>query len=102
MRYRVIFRPEAHLEALSAAEYIAREASPEMAARWYDALEQAIASLETMPARCEHARERLGVPGIDLRQLVFYSHRLIFVIRGEEVHVLHVRHTAQDNLRQIE
>jgi plasmid stabilization system protein ParE len=101
MRYRVIFRPEAHLEALGAAEYIACEASPEIAARWYEALEHAIASLETMPARCEYARERSGVTGIDLRQLVFHSHRLIFVIRDQEVHVLHVRPTAQDSVRDI-
>lgn len=102
MRYRVIFRPEAHNEALAAAAYIAAEASPEMAARWYAGLELAIASLETMPSRCERARESTAFPGTDLRQRVFHSHRLIFAIRGEDVHVLHVRHTAQDNLRRLE
>ena len=73
-----------------------------MPARWYEALERAISSLETMPARCEHARERSRTHGIDIRQLVFYSHRLIFLVRGADVHVLHVRHTAQDNIRELE
>jgi plasmid stabilization system protein ParE len=95
MRYSVIFRPEAREEALAAADYIALSGSPEGALRWYEGLEAAIRSLESMPARCVYAREREAFPGIELRQLMYESHRLIFVIRDREVHVLHVRHAAQ-------
>ncbi len=97
MRYTVIFRAEARDEALDAADYIAEHGSHEAALRWYEGLEAAIRSLETMPAHCPHARERDAFPGIELRQLLFGSHRLIFTIRAREVHVLHIRHAAQAN-----
>ncbi len=96
MRYRVVFRPEARQEALDAAAYIAASGSNDAALRWYDGLEDAIASLSTMPARFGYAREHGAIPGVELRQLVYKSHRLIFTIRDGVVHVLHVRHTAMD------
>ncbi|MBN8597621.1 MAG: type II toxin-antitoxin system RelE/ParE family toxin [Planctomycetes bacterium] len=97
MRYKVLFRPEARDEAIDAADYIGAHGSPEAALRWYDGLEIAIASLETMPARCGLAREHGAFPGVELRQLVYKSHRLIFTIRSTQVHVLHVRHVAREN-----
>lgn len=95
MRYKVMFRAEARDEALDAADYIAQNASPEIALSWYEGLEAAIASLADMPARCAYARENEAFPNVELRQLVFKSHRLIFTIRGDEVHVLHVRQVAR-------
>jgi plasmid stabilization system protein ParE len=97
MKYSVVFRVEARDEALAAAEYIAEHASPEVAGRWYEALEAAIKSLATMPRRCPLAREHGSLAGVELRQLVVHSHRLIFTIRASEVHVLHVRHAACEN-----
>lgn len=98
MRYRVIFRPEARDEALDAAGFIAENGSPETALQWYEGLEAAISSLESMPARCGYAREHEAFPGVELRQLVYKSHRLIFTIRESEVHVLHVRHIARADI----
>ena len=98
MKYKVVFRAEARDEAVEAAGYIADQGYPETALRWYDGLEEAIASLASMPARCPHAREHGLIPHVELRQLIFKSHRLIFTIRGDEVHVLHVRHVARENL----
>jgi plasmid stabilization system protein ParE len=95
VRYKVIFRHEARDEALDAADYIAEHGSPEAALRWYEGLEAAIASLELMPSRCERAREDAAFADVELRQLVYKSHRLIFVIRKREVHVLHVRHVGR-------
>lgn len=101
MRYTVIFRPEARDEALDAADYIAAHGSPEIALRWYKGLEAVIASLAEMPASHGYAREHGAFPRVELRQVVFKSHRLIFIIRGEEVHVLHIRHVARANLDDI-
>lgn len=98
MRFKVIFRPEARDEALGAADYIAAHGSPDAALTWYEGLCAAIASLEVMPAKCGLAREHAAFPAADLRQLIYASHRLIFTIRGREVHVLHVRHVARDDL----
>ena len=101
MRYTVIFRPEARYEALEVANYIAEHGSPEIALRWYEGLEAAVGSLAETPASHGYAREHGAFPGVELRQLVFKSHRLIFTIRDEEVHVLHIRHVARANLEDI-
>lgn len=98
MPYKVIFRAEARDEALDAADYLAEHGSPEIALRWYEGLEAAIASLAEMPARCGYARENEAFAKVELRQMVFKSHWLVFTIRGDEVHVLHVRHVARTNL----
>lgn len=101
MPYKVIFRAAARDEALDAADYLAEHGSPEIALRWYEGLEAAIASLADMPARCGYARENEAFAKVELRQIVFKSHRLIFTIRGDEVHVLHVRHVARANLGDL-
>lgn len=101
MRYKVIFRPEARDEALDAADYIAEQGAPEIALQWYQGLEAAIGSLESMPARFGYAREHEAFPGVELRQLVYNSHRLIFTIRENAVHVLHVRHVARANIESL-
>jgi plasmid stabilization system protein ParE len=98
VRHTVIFRQEARDEAIDAAAYIADNGSSEAALSWYEGLEAAVASLESMPSRCGYARERDAFPNIELRQLIYKSHRLIFAIRGKHVHVLHVRHVAQANI----
>lgn len=97
MKYRVVFRDEARDEALAAADYIAAHSSVAAAGRWYSALGKAIASLSVMPRRCSPAREQPAHPGAELRQLIFKSHRLVVTIRGNQVHVLHVRHAARSN-----
>jgi plasmid stabilization system protein ParE len=101
VRYKVTFRPEAREEALDAADYIAEHGAPEIALQWYEGLEAAVGSLESMPARCGYAPEHEAFPGIELRQLVYHSHRLIFTIRENEVHVLHVRHVARANVESL-
>jgi plasmid stabilization system protein ParE len=101
VRYVVIFRPEARDEAIEAARRIAAEGFPDTARRWYEGLEQAVASLSSMPRRCPRAREQAAYPRVELRQLLFRSHRLIFTVRGREVHVLHERHVVRANLRSL-
>lgn len=100
-KYAVIFRSEARDEAVEAAGYIADRGYPQAAASWYKALEQSVASLASMPSSHPYAREHGSVSGVELRQLLFQSHRLIFTIRGQEVHVLHVRHVARENVEDL-
>lgn len=98
MRFRVVYRRIAETNAADAAHYIAVNGSMERALRWFDGLEAAIESLAEMPRRFGAAREQPAVPGIDLRQMPYKSHRVIYMVREHEVHILHVRHTAQDEL----
>ena len=92
MNYRVEVDPDVRQQMIDAARYIARTA-PLNAQRWYEGLEAAIQSLKQMPAACALARENDAFD-IELRQLVYKSHRIIFTIRDDIVRVLHVRHTA--------
>lgn len=101
MTYRIILRKEALEEALEAADYIAEHGSPEIAVAWYEGLEGAITSLGEFPHRCHYARENECFPGVELRQRLFNSHRLIYAVRGEEVHILHIRHVHQDSLDEL-
>lgn len=101
MSFDVVLRPAALDEALEAAEYIAANASKEAAERWYGGLERALESLSRMPSRCAYAREHGLIAGVELRQLVYHSHRLVFTIRGRTVHVLHIRHVARDRLDEL-
>lgn len=101
MSYKVIFRPEARDEAIEAASYIAEHASAKTALQWYEGLESAIESLATMPLRCPLARESDAFPGVELRQIIFKSHRLIFTVKKHTVHILHVRHAARDDIEDL-
>lgn len=93
--YEVLFDPHAQEEALDAAHYIARF-SPRNAAKWYSGLEKVLDSLTTMPARCSRARESETL-GVEVRQYIYHSHRIIFRIeeRAGIVRILHIRHAAQ-------
>ncbi len=80
-------------EALAAADWIAKS-SPMAAAEWYLGLEEAIESLADMPTRCPIAADT-GTSGTGVRQLLFGSHRILFVIRANSEYVVHVRHAAR-------
>jgi len=44
---------------------------------------------------CANENERFAE---ELRQLIYKPYRIIFTIRNQEVHVLHVRHSAMEDL----
>lgn len=82
---------------LEAFDWI-RERAPDAAVRWYDALENALQSLGQFPERCALAAENDAFEE-EIRQLLFGkdhgTYRVLFTVRGDEVHVLHFRHTAR-------
>ncbi len=98
MVYRLVYRIAAQEEAANAASYIADLGSLEKALEWFDGLEAAVASLTEMPRRFGFAREHALMRGVELRQMSYKSHRVIYAVLRDELHVLHVRHTARDNL----
>jgi len=93
MKYVVIIQPRAESDIDQAAEWIAQD-SPTNAARWYDGLTKAIFSLQDFPARCSVAPENGTFPGV-IRQLLYGSYRILFTVKDDAVHVLHVRHGAR-------
>ena len=99
MNFDIVVAPPAVVEIAEAAQFITERGYPQTADRWIDAIYETIASLRSSPHRCPLARED-EVFTEELRQLIYKSHRIIFTIRGQTVHVLHVRHAAMDNFRR--
>ncbi len=57
-------------------------------------MQGAIGTLREFPFSCPFAPESVYFDR-EVRQILFYSHRVLFVVDGEEVAVLHVRHAAR-------
>jgi plasmid stabilization system protein ParE len=59
---------------------------------------RALASLETFPRRHPMAREAALFEQVVLRQMVHGSIRVLYVVREDEVVVLHARHASRQDL----
>ena len=94
MTFVVVVEEQAAQDITAYAEWMVSQGSPLNAARWMDGIEDAMASLSTMPERCGHAPESETLGG-GIRQLIFKSHRILFVVEDARVHVLHIRHGAR-------
>lgn len=94
---RVVIQPQAANDIAQHVAWIESEGSPEGALRWLVAVESAIESLRSYPERCGLAAEAETV-GVEVRQLLLGSHRILFVIEKSEVHVLTVRHGARRSI----
>ncbi len=97
MKYRVLIQAAAQKDIETAYAWLAKQ-SPGAAARWYNGLAEAICSLADMPRRCTLAPEDDAF-AVEIRQLLYGRragrYRILFTIRGREVHILHVRHGAR-------
>ena len=72
-----------------------RNPGSEYPGRWYFGIRAAIRDLATSAPECGLAYEdRFFAETI--RQRLFDSYKILFVIREDHVHVLHIRHQAQD------
>ena len=97
MKYRVVLQPGAEADIGEAFAYL-RARAPEAAERWLRGLYASVETLETIPTRCGLARENDAFRD-QIRQLLYgkrqHKYRILFTVRGGEVHVLHVRHGAR-------
>jgi plasmid stabilization system protein ParE len=102
MTYHVIIQPQAEAE-IEAAYLWKRDNAPQAAARWFTGIIEAINSLDQFPGRCPLAPENEHFTQ-DIRQLLSGQrhdvYRILFTIEGNTVHVLHVRHGAQQYLTE--
>jgi plasmid stabilization system protein ParE len=101
MTYQVVVQPSAQAEMEAAYEWTA-ERAPMSAARWYNGLIDALRSLADNPERCPLAPENECFPE-EIRNLIYSkrrnAYRIIFTIRSDMVHVLHVRRGARQVLK---
>jgi plasmid stabilization system protein ParE len=101
MKYRVEITSEAEAEIREAYLWIHRD-SPANATRWRQGLLQAVRSLSQHPTRCPLAPESEHFKQ-EIRQLLYGRrggvYRVLFVIEGQAVYILHVRHAAREYLQ---
>lgn len=104
MTYQVILQPRAEREIREAALWIREQAkSPTPALRWARSIRAKIETLKKSPHRCPVDPDSAAY-GEEVRVLLFGRrpgvYRILFAIRGDVVHVLTVRHSARQSLRE--
>jgi plasmid stabilization system protein ParE len=104
MIHRVEVSQTAKRDAAQAFEWL-RERSPAHATKWFNGLADAVAGLAVMPKRWGLARESRHFDE-DIRQALYGRrggvYRILFVVRGDVVHVIHIRHAARPELSPAE
>lgn len=99
MNYSVLLQPRANRDALRQAQYIALT-SARAANEWLKDFDAALDTLAIFPERCAlaHESKKLNKP---VRELLFGKRegkrRILFVIEGDTVRVIAVRHSAQSD-----
>jgi plasmid stabilization system protein ParE len=104
MTYRVIIQPRAEREIQTAARRAFTESkSRTKALRWVRTIRTKIETLKKNPRRCPVDADS-EVYGEQVRVLLAGKrpgvYRVLFAIRSDEVHVLTVRHSARQSLRE--
>jgi len=98
MTYRVILSPDAETDLRAAYRYI-RSQAPRAAREWIRRARQSVRSLARHPERCPLAPESVLFDE-PIRELLFGTgnrgtYRFLFVVLGQSVYVLHVRHGSR-------
>lgn len=92
---RVEISAEAKREADAILQWLLAQHAGDTGVQWFLRLEDAIATLATLPQRCSLAPENARFP-FEVRQLLYgrkpHVYRILFTIEGETVNVLHIRH----------
>jgi plasmid stabilization system protein ParE len=102
MKYTVVLSPEAVREIRHSFHWWAAHRSQQQAIRWHKACIRALRSLQSNPQRWPLSREAPAFPfpirdrhfGIGRRP----THRIVFRVVVNEVHVLLLRHVAQRDI----
>jgi plasmid stabilization system protein ParE len=102
MKFAVIIEPPAERDIRQTVSWWSEHRSTEQAKSWYERIYPAIATLAEQPDRCPVAAETDLVES-GLRQMHFgigrrATHRIVFTMTGSEVHILRIRHSAQQSL----
>lgn len=101
MKHQVRLSERAEQDVEQALRWFHEQKATAAGGRWYAQLLARIDTLETQPGRCPLADEAVEI-GLELRELLFGRrrgiYRILFEIRGREVHILRIRHTARDAL----
>lgn len=90
--YKINIKPTAEKDLEQRYLQIADE-SPENALNWYLDIIEAIEKLDLMAERCPIAPEDIDLQ-LGIRHLILGNYRVLYRINGQQVDVLHIRHSA--------
>ena len=104
MTYRVIIQPRAEREIREAPHWVLEQSKSRVTTlRWVRSIRAKIETLKTSPQRCPVDPDS-EVYGEEVRVLLAGKqpgiYRVLFAIRQDKVHVLTVRHSARQSLRE--
>jgi toxin ParE1/3/4 len=101
MTFRVEITKEAEHDAEGILDWLILQQAGETGLRWFQRLNEAIASLATFPGRCPLAPENKDFP-FEVRHLLYGSrphvYRVIFKVEGETVYILRIRHGRRQSI----
>jgi len=100
MKFRVKVLPRAQQDIAEIYDFIANvQCQPLVAARWVDGIQAAIDSLATRPRRGKVVPEQalLG-SDVELHQILFHHHRIIYTVEPGLVQVVHIRRGSRRGL----
>lgn len=90
-KYTVTFHPDAEQDVLTSYEWGCRAWGEKQAQQWVRELHHAIKKrLSAFPESCPLAPESEEL-GVLVRQFVMQRYRVLFIVKGKQVVVLHVR-----------
>ena len=102
--WEIIIESPASTDIDEAHDWIA-DRDKDAADRWFEAIYDTIATLQSFPERCPLAPENKFF-AFEIRELLHgrrqHKYRILFTVAGNRVHVLHVRHGARLWLGQAE
>ena len=102
MAFRVEITEDAESDGKGILEWLISQHAVEAGLRWRQGLEEAIASLSDLPARCPLAPENKSFP-FEVRHLLYgrkpHVYRVLLTIEGNTVFILHIRHARRNPLK---
>jgi len=95
MRFVLRISAAADADVAAISRWIEESGSSQAADRWDAGIRDAIESLAVFPERCPLAPESRRIGGVSVHQLFAGTYRILFVVDGRTVMVLHVRHARR-------
>lgn len=98
-QYHLLVKPSAEQDIVERYQQI-KEASEQNALKWYLAIMDSIESLSQLAVLCPIAPESDYIE-VEIRHLVIGDYRVLFYIESDNVHILHIRHSAMKRSHTI-
>ncbi len=100
VRYQISLTAKAESDTEAVVRWFCDQGAATAGERWLNSLLAKLKTLESLPERCSMAAEAAEM-NLEVRELLLGrrgTHRILFQIKGETVHILRVWHCSRDAL----